>query len=122
MILSLQDLLNQYKDYTDPQGKISRMVKKGELYRVTQGIYETNRNVDGKKLAQVIYHPSYLSFTYVLSLYSLIPGKTSKYLSINSLASNKSIPKSSDKPKPLLPYNIPKLTAFAFLRISLVTS
>ena len=73
MVISIQQLLDKYKDYVDPKGKIRRDVESGKLFHIVRGLYETDRNVDGSYLAQFIYGPSYLSFEYVLSKYGLIP-------------------------------------------------
>ena len=62
MILNTQQLIKKYDNYVDPKGKISRDVKNGKLFCVRRGLYETNKNVDGLKLAQFIYSPSYVSF------------------------------------------------------------
>ena len=40
---------------------------------MVKGIYETNPNTNGSRLAQFIYGPSYLSFDYALAEYGLIP-------------------------------------------------
>lgn len=73
MILTFNSLALQFKDYTDVKGKIRREIQSGRLTRITRGLYETDAQVDGKYLAGAIYGPSYLSFEYVLSMYSLIP-------------------------------------------------
>lgn len=59
--------------YANPKAKLSRMVKQGECYQITKGLYETNRNVPGHLLAGSIYGPSYISFAYALGYYGLIP-------------------------------------------------
>ncbi len=73
MILTLDSLAYQFKGYTDVRGKIRREVQSGRLTQVARGLYETDAHADGKYLAGAIYGPSYLSFDYVLSMYSLIP-------------------------------------------------
>lgn len=73
MIIRFDDLALLYKDYTDIKGKIRREVQSGRLTQVGRGLYETNALVEGKYLAGPIYGPSYLSFDYALSVYSLIP-------------------------------------------------
>ena len=74
MILTFDSLALQFKDYTDVKGKIRREVQSGRLTQITRGLYETDARADGKYLAGAIYGPSYLSFDYVLSMCSLIPG------------------------------------------------
>ena len=57
----------------------------------------------------------------VFSRYSPIFGKCTLYASIYSFASRIGIPRSCESEKGPIPYMIPKLTAFARLRISGVT-
>lgn len=73
MIITFDDLAIRYKDYTDIKGRIRRDIQTGKLTQVARGVYESNANTDGKYLAGIIYGPSYLSFDYALSHYSLIP-------------------------------------------------
>lgn len=73
MVLTVDDLVLKYSDYTDILGKIRREVQSGNLIQVARGVYETDKNTDGKYLAGHIYGPSYLSFDYALAGYSLIP-------------------------------------------------
>lgn len=73
MIVTTQQLKEKYVNYADPIGKIFRDVKKGELFPLVKGMYETDSNVSGNKLAQFIYGPSYLSFDFALYYYGLIP-------------------------------------------------
>ena len=49
------------------------MVKNGTLVKIRRGLYETNPNVPVYLLAGVVYSPSYISFSYALSHYGLIP-------------------------------------------------
>ena len=73
MILTFNQLKEQYSHLSDPKGRIARDIKKGALYPLIKGIYETDANISGAKLAQFIYGPSYLSFEYALYHYGLIP-------------------------------------------------
>jgi hypothetical protein len=73
MILTFDDLALQFNKYTDTKGRIRREVQSGKLTQVARGLYESNAHVSGKYLAGAIYGPSYLSFDYALSVYSLIP-------------------------------------------------
>ena len=73
MVLTTQQLKEQYANLSDPLGKILRDIKKGKLYPLVKGLYETDSSVHGSKLAQCIYGPSYLSFDYVLQAHGLIP-------------------------------------------------
>lgn len=73
MVVTTQMLIEKYKDYVDPKGKIGRDVKNKKIFKVTKGLYETNKNISGSYLASYIYGPSYLSFDYALAYYGLIP-------------------------------------------------
>ena len=73
MIITAQQLKEQYRDYVDINGKIVRDVKQGKLFPLVKGVYETNPNTHGSRIAQFIYGPSYLSFDYVLHYQGLIP-------------------------------------------------
>lgn len=73
MIITIQQLKEKYSNYSNPITKIGRDVKQGKLFPLVKGVYETNPNTDGSRLAQFIYGPSYLSFDYALAEYGLIP-------------------------------------------------
>ena len=73
MIVTTQQLKEQYANYSNPIAKINRDVIQGKLFPLVKGIYETNPNTNGSRLAQFIYGPSYLSFDYALAEYGLIP-------------------------------------------------
>lgn len=73
MILTTQQLKEKYAYLSDPVGKISRDIKNKKIFPLVKGVYETDANVHGSKLAQFIYGPSYLSFDYVLHIQGLIP-------------------------------------------------
>ena len=73
MIITMQQLKEKYKEYSDIKGKVSREIKNGTLIPIVKGIYETDKNTSGYKLSQFIYGPSYLSFDYVLYINGVIP-------------------------------------------------
>lgn len=73
MIKTTDMLLEELSSYANPKSKLSRMVKNGECFPVTKGLYETDRNVSPYLLAGSIYGPSYISFEYALAFYGLIP-------------------------------------------------
>lgn len=75
MIVTTSMLKEKYHDYSNPLDKIKRDSDKGIIYRLTRGVYETDRNVDPCLLASSILSPSYLSFEWALSFYGLIPEK-----------------------------------------------
>ena len=73
MLVTRDMLLDQYKDFKNPDMKISREVKSGRLIRLRRGLYETGRIINNFQPAQVIYGPSYVSFGAALSYYGIIP-------------------------------------------------
>ena len=75
MVITTSILRSQYNSYSNPLDKIKRDTQNGVIFRLTRGVYETDRNVDPYYLASSILSPSYLSFEWALSYYSLIPEK-----------------------------------------------
>lgn len=73
MIITTSMLKKRYSEYSNPLDKIKRDAQKGVIYRLTNGIYETNPNTNPYLLASSILSPSYLSFDWALSFYGLIP-------------------------------------------------
>lgn len=73
MIKTTDMMLEELKSYANPRAKLSRMVKQGECFPITRGLYETDRSVPGYLLAGSIYGPSYISFEFALSYYGFIP-------------------------------------------------
>ena len=107
MVLTVEDLALKYSDYTDIIGKIRREVQAGNLIQVSRGLYETDKNADGKYLAGYIYGPSYLSFDYALAVYSLIPEAV--YKSCTSARFGKSRKKRYQNSFGIYPYrDVPK--------------
>lgn len=81
MILTNDMIKNNLKDYSNKNNKICRDVKNGNLIKIINGLYETDKTVNGYLLAGSIYGPSYLSFEYALYYYGLIPEKVTTYTS-----------------------------------------
>lgn len=73
MVINNNTLKNNYKNYANKNTKISREIKNGQLFKIINGLYETDPKTPGYLLATSIYGPSYISFEYALSYYSLIP-------------------------------------------------
>lgn len=73
MVITTSILRERYSDYSNPLDKIKRDADNGIIFRLTRGVYETNRNVNPCFLASSILSPSYLSFEWALSYYGLIP-------------------------------------------------
>lgn len=73
MIKTNQMLYEETRGYACPKDRISGLVKKGELFPIVKGLYETERDTPGYLLAGSIYGPSYLSFDFALAWHGLIP-------------------------------------------------
>ena len=73
MIKTTAMLLEELRGYASPKTKISRMIEKGECFRIIRGLYETDPNVPAYLLAGSIYGPSYISFEFALADHGLIP-------------------------------------------------
>ena len=73
MIISNNFIKSKLGEYSNKNNKISRLIKDNKLYKVVNGLYETEKNTPGYLLAGSIYGPSYISFEYALQEYGLIP-------------------------------------------------
>ena len=89
MVKTIKMLLDEFKDYSDPYGKIRRLCKEGQLFEIKRGLYETSSNINGYVLAPIIYGPSYLSFNFALSYYGLIPEAVHEYTSATFMKGKK---------------------------------
>ena len=81
MIITSDIIKNNLKEYSNKNTKICREIKKGNLIKIINGLYETDSSVNGYLLAGSIYGPSYLSFDFALSYYGLIPEKVTAFTS-----------------------------------------
>ena len=77
MIITNNIAKDDYEEYSNKDTKLSRDVRDGKLFKIINGLYETNPNTPGYLLAGSIYGPSYISFEYALSFYGLIPERVS---------------------------------------------
>ena len=73
MIVYNLKLKDKFKNYSNINNKISRDIKNGKLYRIINGIYETDPHTPPYLLTSCIYGPSYISFEYALAYYGAIP-------------------------------------------------
>lgn len=73
MIITSRLAKDQLGNYSNKDTKLAREVKKGNLIKIVNGLYETDANTPGYLLAGCIYGPSYISFDYALAYYDLIP-------------------------------------------------
>lgn len=73
VIITNNVIKNKFNKYSNKDTKLSREVRNKKLFKIINGLYETNSNTPGYLLAGSIYGPSYISFEYALSFYGLIP-------------------------------------------------
>lgn len=73
MVITNDIAKNKFKNYSNKNNKISREIRDGKLFKIINGLYETDPNTPGYLLGDSIYGPSYISFEYALSYYGLIP-------------------------------------------------
>ena len=73
MILTTNVLLDEYKEFGDPYGKIRRLVKNKDLFLLSKGLYTDSSHISGLYVANAIYGPSYVSFNTALSYWGMIP-------------------------------------------------
>ena len=81
MILTSNIIKENLKKYSNKNTKIGREVKNGNLIKIKNGLYETDKTINGYLLAESIYGPSYLSFDFALSYYGLIPERVVTFTS-----------------------------------------
>ena len=73
MIKSIDLLLYDYRNYSDPFNKISSEVRKNNIIKLKRGLYETDKNSDPFTIANILLSPSYISFETALAFYGMIP-------------------------------------------------
>lgn len=66
-------LIDSLTGYSNPAMRVSRITKNGEILRLKNGVYETEKLRSKFQPAQVIYGPSYISFGTALSFYGIVP-------------------------------------------------
>jgi predicted transcriptional regulator of viral defense system len=82
MIKTAANLIGEFpKEYAQPYHRLSLLEKRGEIFQLKRGLYETDKNADPLSLAAALVGPSYISFETALSYYDLIPEKTPTVLS-----------------------------------------
>ena len=81
MIKTYEMIMDELSGYANPRQKLGRLVREGKYIPIVRGLYETDPGTSGYLLAGSIYGPSYLSFTFALSYYGLIPEAVYTYSS-----------------------------------------
>lgn len=113
MIKTYAMMIESLSDYLAPANKLRRMVEQGEIIKLTKGLYETDKNISGYLMANIIYGPSYLSFDYALAYHGLIPETVYTYTSATFKKKKKKLYKNilgtfmyRDVPEDVYPYEI----------------
>lgn len=82
------NMMSLLTEYSNPNDKISELLKTGEIIKIRRGLYvlgEFYDNVISRELlANHIYGPSYISLDYALSYYGLIPERVYDVTSITT--------------------------------------
>ena len=73
MIITTSIYKNELASYSNKNNKISREIRDKKIFKIVNGLYETDPNTPGYLLAGAIYGPSYISFEYALAYYNMIP-------------------------------------------------
>ena len=73
MIKTIDNLLYEYRSYSNIYNKIALEEKNKKLIKLKRGLYETNINTDPFAIANRLCSPSYISFETALSYYGMIP-------------------------------------------------
>ena len=78
-------LIDHLKEYNNPNDKIRRMIKDGDLIKLKKGLYIPARsNTHQFTIANLLYAPSYVSIESALSYWGLIPEKVMNTTSITN--------------------------------------
>ena len=77
-ILSIERLRKELSCYGNPDTKIGRMRKNGDLHRIRRGLYIRDKGVLKEAVSGMVCGPSYVSFEDALSRYDLIPERVSE--------------------------------------------
>ena len=102
------------KSISNVNDKISNLVKKGDLIRLKKGFYTFSKPyrtqpIDFISVANSLYAPSYVSFEYALSFYSMIPERVIEITSAtckNEKLFDTPIGRFSYKRVPMLAYSL----------------
>ena len=73
MVKLTKELILELNAFSNPNTKIARLLKENKLFKIKQGFYENNKDVNPFYLTNIIYGPSYISFQTALAYYGLIP-------------------------------------------------
>ena len=81
MIKTAVQLQNELEGYASPKSKITHMIGKGEIVRVSRGVYVTSLKEPRLPIASYLRSPSYISFQTALSYHQMIPERVYEIMS-----------------------------------------
>ena len=85
MILSAHQVQQKFEHYANISAAIEVKVKNKELFRLKRGLYSDDAKETPLVIANALYNPSYLSFSYALYRYDMIPELVHVYQSATTL-------------------------------------
>ena len=108
-----QTIMHALGDHAYPRGRISALIRGGDIVRVKKGIYifgeqYRQRPYSREVLANIIYGPSYISLEYAMGFYGLIPESVEAVTSVTTGRSRR-----FETPVGLFSYNSVPATAFS---------
>lgn len=81
VIKTALQLQTELEGYASPKSKITHMIKRGEIFRVSKGVYVTSLQDPKFPVAAVLRSPSYISFQTALSYHQILPERTHAVMS-----------------------------------------
>ena len=73
MILSINQLKEKFKDYSNFYEKVKVEERNSNIIKIKRGLYSDTPNVNEFAIGNILLSPSYISFETALSFYGLIP-------------------------------------------------
>jgi hypothetical protein len=78
-------LMDYLREYKNPNDKIKRMIKSGDILKLKKGLYTSvNSKTHLFSIANLLFAPSYISLESALSYWGLIPEKVNNITSITN--------------------------------------
>ena len=85
-------LMDYLREYKNPNDKIKRMIKSGDILKLKKGLYTSvNSKTHLFCIANLLFAPSYISLESALSYWGLIPEKVNNITSITNKRKKNSI-------------------------------
>ena len=85
MIFSAHQIQVRFQRYANVNAAVEVKIKNKDLFRLKRGLYSDDACENPLAIANALYGPSYLSFSYALSRYDMIPEAVYAYQSATTL-------------------------------------